>query len=563
MSERGIDITTAQRKIILDLIGKHLPNTSAWAYGSRVTWKARPQSDLDMVVFATPEQAHAVANLKEAFEESDLPFRVDLFAWHEVPEQFQKNIMAEHVVLVEKREDSVPDGWKRMPFSEAVIVNPSVKLKKGQEYPFVEMKAVEPYWRNVSHSEHRVFTSGGAKFECFDTLLARITPCLENGKTGQYLPDNDKNSPAFGSTEFIVIRGKYGVTTNNFAYYLTKWQEFQSFAISQMSGSSGRQRVPTESLAKFYAPVPPLPEQRAIAHTLGTLDDKIALNRRMNATLEGMAQALFQSWFVDFDPVIDKALTAGNSIPEPLQARAAVRESLGDARKPLPENIQGLFPDAFEHTEEMGWVPMGWRVQPIESLTRLIGGGTPKTSILSYWDGDIPWFSVVDAPAPSDVYVIDTERRITQEGLNNSSTSILPVGTTIISARGTVGKCAMVGKPMAMNQSCYGVTGKSGISGYFVYYAVREKVADLQRHGHGSVFNTITRDTFNTIFIPFSGTKLTQVFGDYVNSFFQKILINCFEIQKLADTRDTFLPKLLSGELRVVDAENFLEGSSS
>ena len=103
MSERGIDITTAQRKLILDLLGKHLPNTSAWAYGSRVTWKARPQSDLDMVVFATPEKAHAVANLKEAFEESDLPFRVDLFAWYEVPEQFQKNIMAEHVVLVEQQ----------------------------------------------------------------------------------------------------------------------------------------------------------------------------------------------------------------------------------------------------------------------------------------------------------------------------------------------------------------------------------------------------------------------------------------------------------------------------
>ena len=95
MSESGIDITTAQRKLILDLLGKYLPNTSAWAYGSRVTWKARPQSDLDMVVFATPEQAHAVAKLKEAFEESDLPFRVDLFAWHEVPEQFQKNIMAD------------------------------------------------------------------------------------------------------------------------------------------------------------------------------------------------------------------------------------------------------------------------------------------------------------------------------------------------------------------------------------------------------------------------------------------------------------------------------------
>ena len=539
MSESGIDITTAQRKLILDLLGKYLPNTSAWAYGSRVTWKARPQSDLDMVVFATPEQAHAVAKLKEAFEESDLPFRVDLFAWHEVPEQFQKNIMAEHVLLVEKREESVPDGWRR------VLLGDVMDLKRGYDLP-----TSKRITGNIP-----VVSSGG--ISGVHNAFKVKGPGIVTGRYGTigsvyFIKDN-----FWPLNTTLYVKDCKG-NDIYFLYYFLQKIDFMS--CSDKAAVPGVNRNHLHFISSI---IPPLPEQRAIAHILGSLDDKISLNRRMNATLEGMAQALFQSWFIDFDPVIDKALAAGNPIPEPLQTRAAVRESLGDARKPLPENIQGLFPDAFEHTEEMGWVPMGWRVQPIESLTRLIGGGTPKTSILSYWDGDIPWFSVVDAPAPSDVYVIDTERRITQEGLNNSSTSILPVGTTIISARGTVGKCAMVGKPMAMNQSCYGVTGKSGISGYFVYYAVREKVADLQRHGHGSVFNTITRDTFNTIFIPFSGTKLTQVFGDYVNSFFQKILINCFEIQKLADTRDTFLPKLLSGELRVVDAENFLEGSSS
>ena len=149
------------------------------------------------------------------------------------------------------------------------------------------MKAVDPLWRGVMESEQRAFKGGGARFEPYDTLLARITPCLENGKIAQYIPAEDSVGPAFGSTEFIVIRGKDGLTDNSFAYYLTKWHEFRQFAVSQMTGSSGRQRVPVGSLSSFYVPVPPLPEQRAIAHILGTLDDKIELNRRMNENTGG------------------------------------------------------------------------------------------------------------------------------------------------------------------------------------------------------------------------------------------------------------------------------------
>lgn len=451
--------------------------------------------------------------------------------------------------------------WRELPFTEAVEINPKVKLKKGEIYPFVDMKAVDPAWRSVTESEKRAFTSGGAKFEPFDTLLARITPCLENGKIGRYVASNGANGPAFGSTEFIVIRGKDGVTDNNFAYYLTKWQEFRQFAISQMTGSSGRQRVPAESLGGFTVPVPDIAEQRAIAHILGSLDDKIELNRRMNEALEAMAQALYKSWFIDFDPVIDNALAAGYPIPEELQARAALRESLGDTRKPLPDDLRTLFPGEFKFTEEMGWIPKGWEVGTLDDLVDLIGGGTPKTSVAAYWNGNIPWFSVVDAPNPSDVFVIDTEKHVTQLGVDKSSTKILPVGTTIVSARGTVGKCALIGEPMAMNQSCYGVTGKAGISDSFVYYIVREKVADLQRSGHGSVFNTITRDTFKTIRVAFAGPTLTQKLEDRIKPSFDRILANRFHSGDLSSLRDLLLPKLLSGEIRIPEAEKMMEAA--
>jgi type I restriction enzyme S subunit len=272
-----------------------------------------------------------------------------------------------------------------------------------------------------------------------------------------------------------------------------------------------------------------------------------------------MAQALFKSWFVDFDPVIDNALAAGNPIPEPLKARAAARAALGDQCKPLPDHIRQQFPDRFVQTEEMGWVPEGWPAKSLESIIELIGGGTPKTSVADYWDGDIPWFSVVDAPSASDVFVSRTEKSITESGLDNSSAKLLPKGATIISARGTVGKCAIVGRPMAMNQSCYGVKGKDGYSDYFTYYTVFLRVADLQQRSHGSVFSTITRNTFKTIKVPACPPTLASEFDAIAGDFMARILKNNLQSETLSRLRDTLLPKLLSGELRIPEAEKQVE----
>ena len=328
--------------------------------------------------------------------------------------------------------------------------------------------------------------------------------------------------------------------------------------IDEITIGSTQQALTIVSLKSLKIKLPPLPEQKAIAHVLGTLDDRIELNRQMNETLEGMAQALFKSWFVDFDPVIDNAMASGRKVPEELGKRAAARAALGNKRKPLPADIRALFPDEFTHTEELGWIPKGWEVVTLHNIIELTGGGTPKTSVDEYWGGDIPWFSVVDAPAPENIFVIDTVKHVTQLGVENSSTKILPIGTTIISARGTVGKCALVGQPMAMNQSCYGIRGKKGIADYFVYYVVRDQVGHLQRGGHGSVFNTVTRDTFKIIKISMGKAQHTQQFGDCIKPFLDQILANNIQNSVLSKLRDTLLPKLLSGELRIPDAEKMV-----
>ena len=235
--------------------------------------------------------------------------------------------------------------WRVMPFSEAVVVNPRMRPVRGKAYPFISMAAVDPNSQWVEADQQREYGGGGSRFQHGDTLMARITPCLENGKIARYR-STDKSNVAFGSTEFIVIRGRPEITDNRFVYYLTQSAPVRDYAISQMTGTSGRQRVPTSVLNHIDVALPPLAEQRRIAHILGTLDDKIELNRRMNATLEGMAQALFKSWFVDFDPV---------------RAKMEGHWRRGESLPGMPGELYDLFPDRLV-SSETGEVPEGWGV---------------------------------------------------------------------------------------------------------------------------------------------------------------------------------------------------------
>jgi len=173
--------------------------------------------------------------------------------------------------------------------ADAFLINPPVRISKGTITPFVAMENVEPFRRDVRASEVRPY-SGGAKFMSGDIVMARITPSLENGKTSRYVSHD--GMPAAGSTEFIVIRGRDRVSDTSFAYYVFTSTEIREFAISQMNGSSGRQRVQTDSLANYRIALPLLPEQRAIAATLGALDDKIESNGRAIDLIENLISAL-------------------------------------------------------------------------------------------------------------------------------------------------------------------------------------------------------------------------------------------------------------------------------
>jgi len=199
--------------------------------------------------------------------------------------------------------------WKTYRLGEFIDINPRVTLKQGNEYSFVEMKDLNATFKYVSPSAKREL-KGGSKFQNGDTLFARITPCLENGKICQV--KKLENNVGFGSTEFLVFRGKENVSDNDFVYYLSRSEFVKNNAVQMMTGTSGRQRVEKSALEQLEITAPGLPTQRQIAQILSSLDDKIELNLQMNQTLEAMAQAVFKEWFVDFKfPGFDGELVDG------------------------------------------------------------------------------------------------------------------------------------------------------------------------------------------------------------------------------------------------------------
>ena len=297
--------------------------------------------------------------------------------------------------------------------------------------------------------------------------------------------------------------------------------------------------IPSTTRAAVYmldVDVPPLPEQRAIAHILGTLDDKIELNRRMSETLEAMARALFKSWFVDFDPL-----------------RAKV-----EGRDPgLPQPVADLFPDCFEDSE-MGEIPTGWAVESILTQATLLSGGTPKTDRKEYWGGELAWASAKDVSQCGQVFLLTTERTITAQGLEESATQLVPALAVVVVARGaTTGRMVLFGREMAMNQTCYALTSRVGTP-FALYCQLCHRMNELVHAAHGSVFDTITTTTFERSRFVLPSEPVLRFFEGAVAPLFRRILLGTEEYRTLAALRDTLLPKLISGELQIGDAQRFI-----
>ncbi len=557
----SVDISTDQRKIVLDLLKTYIPNTKVWAYGSRVKWTSRPQSDLDMAVFTTPEQIKQVSNLKDAFEESDLPFRVDLFVWDEVPEQFHKNIEAEHVVLQEKEERVFEGRWKYIRLGDC-----GKWLSGG-----TPSKTNSSYWNgNIPWISAR--SMQGSRYA--DSNLKVTELGAENGT--RRIPIN---------TILLLVRGSIlhqripvGITTREVTFnqdvkalipsddfdpqFLLYWfLANELFLLSKVDNTGiGAGKLSTDILFDLQVPVPSLREQRAIAHILGTLDDKIELNRNMNETLEAMAQALFKSWFVDFDPVIDNALASGKPIPEGLKKQASIRESLGDARKPLPQEIQELFPDEFEHNEELGWIPKGWETDILGNITsELRRGISPKYIEQS-------GVRVINQRCIRNHIIDFSLTRRNDPNLRKVGGRYLEIGDVLINSTGvgTLGRMAQVlelEEPTVVDSHITVLRPNINFFKPFIFgrllLSIELKVESM---GEGSTGQTeLGSRSLSNIRIIKPKINCQSFIESYFYRQAEKIARNQKQISVLSNLRDTLLPKLLSGELRISEVEKFVE----
>jgi type I restriction enzyme S subunit len=469
-----IDLNPHHLATVQRILAEHLPGREVRAFGSRATWTAWEYSDLDLaVVSPEPLDWRERSRIREAFEESDLPIRVDVVDWDGLSDSFRQAIDGDCVVVQEAAPSS---GWRETTLGEVIQINPKRQLERGSEAPFVAMADVLEHQRELQELGTREFKGSGSRFSNGDTLLARITPCLENGKTA-WVSGLADDEIGHGSTEFIVLSAKEGITDPRFVYYLSRHPKFRSYAIGQMTGPSGRQRVPVSAVESYELPLPPLDEQRRIARILGALDDKIELNRRICQTLEAMAQALFKSWFVDFDPVRAKA----NGQPTN-----------------LPPDIDALFPDAFQDSE-LGEIPLGWEVFPAGEAMTVLGGSTPSTKEPTYWNGEHCFATPKDLSLLQSPVLTETARNITKAGVDKIRSRLLPKGTVLLSSRAPIGYLALTEVPVAINQGIIAMVCDGSVGAPYAVHWARANMLAIENRAGGTTFAEISKSAFREI----------------------------------------------------------------
>ncbi len=339
-----------------------------------------------------------------------------------------------------------------------------------------------------------------------------------------------------------------------FCYFLLK-----SINFSQFNAGSGVPTLNRNHIHPLPVSIPEdIAEQRAIAHILGTLDDKIELNRQMNKTLEAMAQALFKSWFIDFDPVVVNALHAGNPIPEKFAQRAAHYRDNPDALR-LPEDTLRQFPDRFQDSE-LGPIPEGWEVKPIGDLVKCVGGATPSTKKPEFWEGGTnPFLTPKDMASLDSPVVLDTERHITDAGVEKISSKKLPIGTVLLSSRAPIGYLAINEVPVSVNQGIIAMICEGPLPNHYVFFWTKNNMDVIKGKAGGTTFAEISKKNFRPIPALQPSEEVLDAFASMAGLLYQQLVENTVSCVTLAKLRDTLLPKLISGQLRVPDAEKLLE----
>ncbi|MDU5960973.1 MAG: restriction endonuclease subunit S [Finegoldia magna] len=372
-------------------------------------------------------------------------------------------------------------------FSDAITINPSEKIKKGELIKKISMQNIKERNRNILDYEIAPYSSG-SKFRNKDTLFARITPCLENGKTAQVNILND-DEIAFGSTEFIVFRARTGITIPDYVYFLSISECIRQQAIKSMTGTSGRQRVQNSIFDEITIEVPSIKEQEKIVGILNSLDSKIEINNKIISNLESQAQAIFKSWFVDFEP----------------------------------------FQDGDFVESELGMIPEGWEVKELGEFIPVKTG--KKNANIAKDNGEYPFFTCSQDISFTDVYSFDAN-------------AILLAGNGDFNVKRYNGK-------FEAYQRTYVLIPHQEVQVGWIYNLIKYNLPKIVSGYKGSVINYLTKGMIENFKIAVPNDINDLMILKNFNEI--EVLISNLNSQntKLAELRDALLPKLMAGEIDV------------
>ena len=530
---KPIDIVPADLEIVRQILQDFVPEIEIRAFGSRVTWSARETSDLDLALMTDDRLSDSCSmNLREAFSESELPFKVDLIDWATTSDNFRKVIEREYVVVqVGDKETSysristVTNNWLYQPqFKKSWQRKPLYSLAKWVNgLAFKNIKFSSTGMPIIKIAEMKNGISGQTKFtqQTFDDSVHVRAGDMIFSWSGQ--PETSINVFWWRGAEGWLNQHLFRVTPIDsidptFFYYLLRYLRPNFIGIARNKQTTGLGHVTKRDLEAIEAAYPARPEQRAIANILGTLDDKIELNRQTNETLQAIARALFKSWFVDFDPV-----------------RAKME---GHPPAGISPELAALFPDSFEDSE-LGKIPKGWSVATIGKEFKLTMGQSPPGNTYNEKGDGFPFFQ-----GRRDFGFRFPSKRV----FCNSPTRFAEVGDTLVSVRAPVGDINIAYEKCAIGRGVSAIHHKSGSDSY-TYYAMgilKSKFSEFE--AEGTVFGSINKLDFLNIKILAPSSDVIVLFDKFIDPLDRLIRSNATTSASIVKIRETILPKLISGE---------------
>ena len=527
-----IDLNPNHLAIVERILAEHVPECEVRAFGSRASWTAKDYSDLDLAIVGDGSlDWRTLGLLKEAFEESDLPMRVDVLDWHDIAESFQR-VIERYYVVVQERRDRVTltdSEWSPVALAEVCTKVGSGATPRGgkevylQEGPYALIRSQNVYNDRFEHEglayidEQQASALRNVEVLKDDVLLNITGDSV--ARACQVPPDV---LPARVNQHVAIVRPDPAKLEPRYLHYSLVSPEMQVRLLSWAGQGATRNALTKGMIESLEIPLPPLPEQRAIAHVLGTLDDKIDLNRRMNETLEEMARALFRSWFVDFDPV---------------RAKMEGRDT------GLPPEVAALFPDRLVPSE-LGEIPEGWEVKPLDNIATFLnglalqkypanGGSTlPVIKIAQLRAGHTLGADLASGDLPRGYHVHD--------------------GDVLFSWSGSLELEIWAGGEGALNQHLFKVSSDEHPK-WLYYWWTREHLPDFREIAadKATTMGHIQRHHLSEALTVVPNATMLEAIGRHMQPLLDRSLSLRIASRALAVQRDALLPRLVSGEVKV------------